>query len=74
MKATLEFSLPEENTEHRAAINGMGYKCALSEIYEQIRQKLKHGHQLQSADDALEWCRGLVDECWQEAEEFDRWQ
>lgn len=74
MKATIEFQLPEETTEHRAALNGMGYRAALCEIYEQIRQRLKHGHQLHSADDALEWCRGLVDDCWSEAEESDRYQ
>lgn len=73
MKATIEFSLPEEATEHRAAINGMGYRAALCEIHEQIRQRLKHGHELRSADDALEWCRGLVDDCWSEAEESDRY-
>lgn len=70
MKATLEFNLPEENQEHRAAINGMSYRCALSEIHEQIRQRLKHGHQLQSADDALEWARAMVEECIEESEEM----
>lgn len=71
MKATIEFQLPEEATEHRAALNGMGYRAALCEIHEQIRQRLKYGHELRSADDALEWCRGLVDECRAEAEEPD---
>jgi transposase-like protein len=69
MKATIEFNLPDEASEHRAAINGMGYRCALSDIHEQIRQRLKHGHQLRSADDALEWMRAMVEECIEESEE-----
>ena len=68
MKATLEFTLPEENQEHRTALNGMNYRCALSKIREQIRQRLKHGHQLKSADDALEWARAMVEECIEESD------
>lgn len=44
MKATLEFNLPEENSEHIVAINGSKYYSALFDIKQEICSKLKHGN------------------------------
>jgi len=41
MKATLEFTLPEEAQEFRTAINGWKFKSVLNEINEDLRSKIK---------------------------------
>lgn len=43
MKATLEFNLPEENEEFEMKINAGKYYCALEDLREFLRSKLKHG-------------------------------
>jgi hypothetical protein len=53
MKATLEFILPEEETEHHDAVNGTGYRSAYRAVLEQIRNWKKHGHNIVCADAAL---------------------
>ena len=58
--ASLKFSLPEETVEYHAAVHGLAYRAALSSIREQLRQKLKHGHDFTSADEAMEWVHKLV--------------
>ena len=42
MKATLEFSLPEETTEHRNALNGAKYILAAQEFDTFLRNKNKY--------------------------------
>lgn len=53
MRVTLEFMLPEEAMEHADALNGAGYRSAYRDVLEFIRENLKHGHQIVSADAAL---------------------
>jgi hypothetical protein len=43
MKATLEFSLPEEEHEHKYALSGTDALLALDEICNEIRSYLKYG-------------------------------
>lgn len=42
MKATLKFNLPEEQHEYRNALEGAKMRCALYEIFEMLRSKVKH--------------------------------
>ena len=60
MKATLEFTLPEEAEEHLAATRAMEMRCAMSEFLENLRGKIKYGHSYTSANDALEDTRALA--------------
>lgn len=59
MKATLEFSLPEEQYEFRAAIAGERLMARLGEIKELVRLHLKHGSPKDSAA-RIEEIRELV--------------
>ena len=43
MKATLEFALPEEHSEHIAAVKGMAAILVIDELLNEIRSYLKHG-------------------------------
>jgi hypothetical protein len=43
MKATLEFTLPEERTEHICAVKGMDAILILDDLISEIRSFLKHG-------------------------------
>lgn len=42
MKATLEFSLPEEKEEHEDALKGTEWKWALEEVISYLRNETKH--------------------------------
>lgn len=42
MKAILEFNLPEEQEEHQIALDGISYRCALSELSNYLRSKIKY--------------------------------
>ena len=43
MKATLEFDLPEDRTEHICAVKGMDAILILDDLLNEIRAFLKHG-------------------------------
>ena len=43
MKATLEFTLPEERCEHICAVKGMDTILILDDLINEIRAFLKHG-------------------------------
>jgi hypothetical protein len=43
MKATLEFTLPEERMEHLHALNGIDHLSILHKIDDLARSLLKHG-------------------------------
>jgi hypothetical protein len=43
MKATLEFTLPEERTEHICAVKGMDAILVIDDLLSEIRTYLKHG-------------------------------
>ena len=57
MKATLEFTLPEEQTEHRMAVSAPDVFAALREFDNQLRSWVKHGHEFKDADEALHAAR-----------------
>jgi hypothetical protein len=59
MKATLEFSLPEQEYEFRAAVAGSRLLGQLEEIRQVVRLHLKHGDPKDSAA-KLEEIRGMV--------------
>ena len=61
MKAILEFDLPEENAEHKLAVNAGNYYAVLWDIDQYIRNKLKHGGLAESEYVVLEKTR---DELW----------
>jgi hypothetical protein len=60
MKATLEFTLPEEASEHRDAMDGYKWRAACQETRYYIRTLLKHGHQFKTPDEALEAVKKLL--------------
>jgi hypothetical protein len=62
MKATLEFDLPDERTEHRCAVNGVKYDALLHELWNDARCALKHGHAFKDADAVFEWLRTFISE------------
>lgn len=41
--ATLQFNLPEEQEEFRAAVKGSKYQAALSALDRELRNLVKHG-------------------------------
>ena len=43
MKATLEFTLPEERTEHICAVKGMDAILIIDDLLNEIRSFVKHG-------------------------------
>ncbi len=43
MKATLEFNLPDEEAEHRRALEGTDWSLVVFEVLSHIREKLKYG-------------------------------
>lgn len=43
MKATLEFNLPEDRFEFQCATKGVAMYCAINEIKNLFRSKLKYG-------------------------------
>jgi len=51
MKATLEFQLPEDESQRRAAIAGMDLVCAVSEFDNILRQWVKHGYTPNAGED-----------------------
>jgi hypothetical protein len=42
MKATLEFTLPEENLEHACAVKGLDTLFVIDELLNEIRKSLKY--------------------------------
>ena len=53
MKAKLEFNLPEESNEHRLAIHGQDWALVAWDLEQKLRDYLKYGHKIKTADDAL---------------------
>ena len=56
-KATLKFNLPEENAEHKLAVNAGNYYAVLWDIDQYLRGKLKHGGLAESEYVVLEKTR-----------------
>lgn len=60
MKATLEFSLPEEETEHRLALDGAKWQGLVASLDQQLRQLAKY-HEGEESERAA-WARKLLHE------------
>lgn len=43
MKATLEFTLPDEADEHQAAVDGQKWKVLVWNFDQELRSKVKYG-------------------------------
>lgn len=58
MEATLTFRLPEEESEHRLAVNGAAWCLVSWEMDQWLRDQLKYGGRgLKTADEALQKAR-----------------
>ena len=57
MKAILEFNLPEEQTEHRTAVQALDYKYVVSEMDEYLRSQIKYQELPKEVDKALQAAR-----------------
>jgi hypothetical protein len=53
-KATIEFSLPEEQTEFQNASNGWRWKLVVGQIVGVLRQRLKHNSNPEWDSDTVE--------------------
>jgi len=62
MKAILEFTLPEEKYEHKAALQGADLRLTVSNLDNMLRGFLKHGHSFKTATEALEAIRASLRE------------
>jgi hypothetical protein len=52
MKATLEFSLPEDQDEFKNAVDGWKYKSAMDDVWDELfRPRWKHGYSDQTLED-----------------------
>ena len=61
MKATLEFELPQDASEHQTAIDGWKWRMILNEVLENLRLDLKHNNNLNSETaKALENMRAFI--------------
>lgn len=60
MKSILEFTLPADEADFRLAQMGPELHSLLSELDSVLRGWLKHGHSFESADEALEAVRDLI--------------
>ena len=70
MKATLEFSLPEEEPEHKYALAGLDALLVIEDILSEIRSYLKHGDGEFKEfyadiwnDDTSEYCKTRMQAC-----------
>lgn len=57
MKAILEFDLPEDNTDFKAAINGSNYKSAIWDFDQLLRSEMKYKELSDETYQAYKWCR-----------------
>ncbi|MFN5251424.1 MAG: hypothetical protein ACK5DE_10265 [Bacteroidota bacterium] len=70
MKATLTFSLPEEQVEYEYTLNAARYKDALKDIMDMMRREFKYGENSEEVegkiaelyDRFIEITEGLFDE------------
>lgn len=62
MKAILEFDLPKETDEHRAAVQALEYKYVVSEMDEYLRSQIKYQELPEEAAKALQAARVYLSE------------
>lgn len=60
MKAVLEFTLPEEATAHKWALNGGLYQSVIVDVLNAIRSKLKYQDVSKATRETLEELRSLI--------------
>ena len=60
MKAILEFSLPDDEPEHRYALAGRDALIALEQIDEWARGKIKHGEISEESETLLRELRAMI--------------
>ena len=53
MKAILEFNLPEEQDDHRVALDGWKWRAVVSDIADQLRSALKYDEKLTPESNAF---------------------
>jgi len=53
----IKFNLPKEEQEFKLAQRGKDYFCVIFETLQEIRSYLKHGHQFNTPEEALEKIR-----------------
>ena len=54
MKETLKFNLPDDYSDYIDAIHGSDYRRALDEILQMLRSRVKHGHNYENTEQALQ--------------------
>ena len=60
--ATLRFTLPEEDNEHRKAINGSRFASVLWNVDQECRGWIKYGHKFDDVNAALDAVRTAIRE------------
>lgn len=60
MKAVLEFELPMEAEEHRIALEGSKYSCAVESVFSWIRSKQKYTDLTEKENDLLNELRQFI--------------
>lgn len=59
-KAILEFTLPEEQEEHRLALDGLKYLCVLQELDDYLSNRIEYGEYPAKTKNVYAEVRGLL--------------
>jgi hypothetical protein len=70
MKATLEFTLPDEREEYADAVNGWKYRVAIQDAINAIKEQIDSGDS--GNDSAFIAVRGIIYKCCED-NGFDVW-
>ena len=54
MKATLEFIIPDDESELQAAVHAMDHLAATRDFHERLRSLNKYGHGFQTTEEAIQ--------------------
>lgn len=60
MKATIEFTIPEEEEEFRITMRAMMTHVAIHDADEKMRSWVKHGNNFKTIAEAITECRRLL--------------
>ena len=60
MKATLTFDLPDERSEHLAAVHGLDWALVVWTLDQELRARIKHGKNNMTVTRALEITRERI--------------
>jgi hypothetical protein len=60
MRTHLIFDLPEEESQHRQALDGGKWEAVVWNLDQALRNWVKYGNELKSVDDALEQMRNKL--------------